>query len=258
MLNSNDKASDRVALVTGGAKGIGHAISSRLAQEGIRVVIGDIDLEAANETAKEIESKGGVVRAVHLDVSSPASIEATFKMLEDDFGRCDVLVNNAGISTLKDVMDYPLDQWQKIMDVNVTGSFLCGQHAARLMAPRQWGRIVMLSSISGFAAGAGRVAYGTSKTALIGLTKQMAIELAKYGITVNGVAPGPIDTPLTRSMYTDEGRAYLNSRIPANRFGTPEEIAHGVAFLVHDLSAYVTGHILPIDGGFLAAGAIKN
>lgn len=258
MTGSNETPMDRVALVTGGAKGIGHAISSRLAQEGIRVVIGDIDLDAANQTAKEIESKGGVASATHLDVSSHDSIKAAFQLLENDFGRCDILVSNAGISRLVDFMDYPLDHWQKTMDVNVTGGFLCGQYAARLMAPRRWGRIVNIASISGFAAGLGRVAYGTSKAALIGLTKQMAVELAEHGITVNGVAPGPIDTPLTRSLYTDEGRAHYNARIPANRFGTPDEIAHGVAFLVHDLSAYVTGHILPVDGGFLAAGMLKN
>jgi NAD(P)-dependent dehydrogenase (short-subunit alcohol dehydrogenase family) len=258
MQSSTQERVDRVALVTGGAMGIGQAIATRLASDGAIVVIGDIDFEAAKRTAEVLTSSGGRASAVHLDVASPASIGTAFESIKDQFGRCDILVNNAGTSKLIPFLDLPLDLWHRTMDVNVTGSLLCAQLAARMMIESGWGRIVNIASISGMAAGTGRTAYGTSKAAVIGLTRQIAIELAPHGITANGVAPGPVDTPLTRSLYTDQSRSAYTRRIPARRFGTAEEMAHAVAFLVSQGAAYITGHVLPVDGGFMAAGMLDD
>lgn len=194
--------------------------------------------------------------ALRLDVTDAASVEACFAEVDARWGRCDVVVNNAGIARTFPFLDFPLDSWKAHLDVNVTGVLLCAQQGARLMRRRAWGRIINVASVAGMrAVGVGRTGYGTSKAAVIGLTRQMAVELSAHGITANAVAPGPVDTPMTRVLHTDRFREDYSSAIPMRRYGTQEEVAATVAFLASEEASYITGAVLPVDGGFLASGA---
>ncbi|MCA1326917.1 SDR family NAD(P)-dependent oxidoreductase [Herbaspirillum sp. alder98] len=255
-MNQSDSGA-RVALVTGGAMGIGAAISSQLAARGYTVVVADINLDAAQATAAALEAQGHRAAALRMDVGNPESIAQAFADLDRDYGRCDVLVNNAGIANTVSFLDFPVDTWQKTININVTGVLVAGQHAARLMLRHKWGRIINISSISGIRAGAGRTAYGTSKAAVIGLTRQMAIELAEHGITVNSVAPGPVDTPMTQALHSDATRESYYRLVPMRRYGSTDEIASAVSFLAGDESSYITGHVIPVDGGFVAGGVLS-
>lgn len=254
-MNHNDSGA-RVALVTGGAMGIGASISQQLAARGHTVLVADINLDAANSTAHALAAAGHRAAAVQMDLGSADSIATAFANIEKDYGRCDVLVNNAGVARTYSFLDYPLENWLQTMNVNVTGVLLAGQHAARLMVKQQWGRIVNISSISGIRAGAGRTAYGTSKAAVIALTRQMAIELAQHGITVNSVAPGPVETHMTQVMHSEQTRESYYRLVPMRRYGTTDEIASAVCYLAAEESSYITGHVLPVDGGFVAGGVL--
>lgn len=253
MSNRNDA---RVALITGGASGIGAAIARQLGAQGLRVLVGDIDVQAAERLVAELGAAQVQADAIRVDVTSPASIEEAFGELSRRHGRCDVLVNCAGIAKTYPFLQFPLENWQRTLDVNLTGAMLCSQHAGRMMQAAGWGRIVNIASVAGLrAVGIGRTAYGTSKAALIALTRQMAVELAPHGVTANAVCPGPVDTPLTRVLHSDKFRSEYTRAIPMNRYGTPEEVAAVVGFLATEGASYVTGAAIPVDGGFLAAGA---
>jgi 3-oxoacyl-[acyl-carrier protein] reductase len=246
----------RVALITGAAVGIGAAIAKHLAKDGFRVILSDKDLKAATKTARAIETAGGQASPLEMDISSPESIAEAFKQVQRDFGRCDVLVNNAGIAKTFPFVDFPLDNWNATMNINVTGTLLCSQHAARMMLKHKWGRIINIASVAGErAVGSGRTAYGTSKAAVIGLTRQIAAELTVQGITANAIAPGPVDTPMTKVLHSAEFRRAYTAAIPAGRYGLTTEIAAMAAFLASDQAAYISGAAIPVDGGFLAAGA---
>ena len=254
MLDATDQ---KIAVVTGGALGIGMAIATRLAQDGLRVLVSDLDEAKAAGTAAALRDKGLAAEPLGLDVSSAESIAAAFAKVKERHGRCDVLVNNAGVAKTFPFLEFPLDNFLTTMAVNVTGPLLCSQAAARLMAPRRWGRIINIASVAGVrSVGSGRAAYGTSKAALIGLTRQIASELAELGITANAVAPGPVDTPMTKVLHSDEFRGAYTAAIPMKRYGSPEEIAALVSFLASENSDYITGAVIPVDGGFLAAGAL--
>jgi 3-oxoacyl-[acyl-carrier protein] reductase len=246
----------RVAFVTGGAMGIGADVCQRLAAAGMKVVVADRDTAAAEKLAGELLAQGLQAEAQAIDVSDAESVARAFAGLEQRHGRCDVLVNSAGIAKVFPFLEFPLDNFTATMNVNVTGTFLCSQYAARLMVRHKWGRIVNVASVAGMrAVGTGRTAYGTSKGAVIALTRQMAVELAEHGVTANAVAPGPVDTPMTRALHTAQFRQEYCNAIPMNRYGTTGEIAAAVVYLVSDAAAYTSGVTLPVDGGFLASGA---
>ncbi|MBB5390050.1 MULTISPECIES: SDR family NAD(P)-dependent oxidoreductase [unclassified Herbaspirillum] len=256
MEETQRKSNGRVAVITGGAAGIGAEVGEQLAAAGYHIVIADLDLAAAQATAARFQGQGHAASALQMNVADAQSIAAGFSQIGQEFGRCDVLVNSAGIAKVLPFVEYPLDIFQSTMNVNVTGSMLCGQHAARLMIPKHWGRIVNIASVAGMrAVGSGRTAYGTSKGAVIALTRQMAVELCPHGITVNAVAPGPVDTPMTRVLHTDKFREEYTRAIPMKRYGTTAEIASAVTYLASDGASYVNGIVLPVDGGFLAHGA---
>lgn len=255
-MNENGETASRVALVTGGAKGIGAEVCERLAAARMTVLVADLDFDSAQATATDLRVRGGKAAALELDVARADSVAAAFAKVEADHGRCDILVNCAGIAKLFPFLEFPLDNFLATMNVNVVGTLLCAQHAGRMMSKRRWGRIVNIASVAGMrAVGKGRTAYGTSKGAVIALTRQMAVELAEYGVTANAVAPGPVDTPMTQVLHTAQFRKEYSSAIPMNRYGTTGEIAAAVMYLVSEEAAYTTGAVLPVDGGFLASGA---
>lgn len=236
--------------------GIGAEVCRRLGAAGATVLVADLDAEAAEATARDLRAEGGRVFALAVDVAEPASIAQAFAQVDRAHGRCDILVNCAGIAKVFPFLDFPLDNFVATMNVNVTGTLLCAQQAARLMVRQGWGRIVNIASVAGMrAVGTGRTAYGTSKGAVIALTRQMAVELAEHGITANAVAPGPVDTPMTRVLHTEQFRKEYSRAIPMERYGTTGEIAAAVMYLVSEEAGYVSGAVLPVDGGFLASGA---
>ena len=251
--NSNTQ---RVAVITGGAMGIGGASAHHLASSGHHVIIADRDRTAADQTVAALRAQGHQADAVTMDVSLPASIESGFKEIETLAGRCDILVNSAGVATVASFIDFNLEEFQRTMNINVTGTLLCSQHAARLMVKNQWGRIINIASVAGMrAVGKGRTAYGTSKGAVIALTRQMAVELAEHGITANAVCPGPVDTPLTQKLHSAQFRQEYAKAIPMERYGSVDEIAAVVQFLASEPASYITGIAMPVDGGFLSSGA---
>lgn len=249
-------ADKKVAVITGGAMGIGAESARALAGDGHHIIICDINHQAAEQFAGQLNRQGYSADARQVDVGSADSISQAFEWIESTFGRCDVLVNSAGIAKTQAFLDFDLDTFNRTMQINVTGTFLCSQLAARLMCQNHFGRIINIASVAGLrAVGKGRTAYGTSKGAVIALTRQMAVELSEYAITVNAVAPGPVDTPMTQELHSETFRKAYSNAIPARRYGTTTEIAGAVSYLASNVAAYVNGVVLPVDGGFLAWGA---
>jgi NAD(P)-dependent dehydrogenase (short-subunit alcohol dehydrogenase family) len=243
----------KVALVTGAARGIGLAVARCFLAEGWRVALLDIETELLDGAVGALEKPDHTL-ALSCDVSDAAAVTAAIDALSRRFGRLDALVNNAGVAVFAPLMQTTDDDWNRVLAVNLTGPFLCTKAAVPLMREHGGGAIVNITSISAVRASTLRSAYGTSKAGLAHLTKQLAVELASFGIRVNAVAPGPVDTAMAKAVHTPEIRADYHDAIPLNRYGLEEELAEAVFFLCSDRSSYVTGQILAVDGGFDAAG----
>ena len=241
---------DKVALVTGGGQGIGRVIGDNLAKSGAHVIFGDINLENAEKSAKAILANGGRASATLLNVADPENVKEVFDSIVKEFKPLDILVNNAGITKDGLFVRMKEDDWDQVLAVNLKGSFLCGQQAAKQMMKQRQGAIVNIASIVGVMGNAGQANYSASKAGLIGLTKTMARELAPRNITVNAVAPGFIDTEMTR-VLDEKIKDKLIEQIPLSRLGLPEDIANSVAFLVSSRSSYITGQVLNVNGGML-------
>ena len=246
-------SSSKTALVTGAARGIGLATARRFLADGWCVALLDIDADMLMQTMAAL-AQPDLTLALTCDVSDPDAVGAAFARVAGRFGRLDALVNNAGVAVFKPLLETSYAEWQRVLDVNLTGPFLCTQAAAPLMREHGGGAIVNVTSISGVRASTLRVAYGTSKAALMHLTKQQAVELAALGIRVNAVAPGPVDTAMAKAVHTPAIRADYHDTIPLNRYGREEELAETIFFLCSERASYITGQMLSVDGGFEATG----
>ena len=244
----------KAAIVTGGANGIGREIAPQLAAVGAAVLVADRDGAGAEAVAGEIVATGGRAVGQEVDVRDPAGCEALVAAAHEAFGRLDALVTSAGIARSRPFLRTSLELWQETLAVNLTGTFLCCQAAASAMIAAGGGRIITMASVSGERGGTGRAAYGASKGGVITLTRVMAVELARHNITVNAIAPGPVETPMVAALHTADDRAAWLGSVPAQRYGTPAEVAAAVVFLASDEASYITGHVLNVDGGFGAAG----
>jgi NAD(P)-dependent dehydrogenase (short-subunit alcohol dehydrogenase family) len=243
----------KVALVTGAARGIGLATAKRFLADGWAVACLDVEdaLLASSLAAINLPDR---TLGLHADVSQPDQIEKAIAAIKTRFGRLDALVNNAGIAIFKSILETTLDDWNRIMAVNLTGPFLMVQATAPLMRDTGGGAVVNIASISALRASTMRVAYGTSKAGVAHLTKQQAVELASIGIRVNAVCPGPVDTAMAKAVHTPAIRKDYHDTIPLNRYGLEEELAEVIVFLCGPRASYMTGQVISVDGGFEATG----
>ncbi len=242
-----------VAVVTGGARGIGRAAAEWFLAHDYNVALWDIDAATLERTVSQLNDPARVL-GIHCDVSKPQAVAAAAASVWDHYGRVDALVNNAGVAVFKPIGETTFEEWNHVLGTNLNGPFLCTQACAPLMLRSGGGAIVNIASISGLRASTLRVAYGTSKAALIQLTKQQAVELGTVGIRVNCVAPGPVDTEMARLVHSVAIRADYHDVIPLNRYGTTQEIADAIGYLCSDAASYINGQVLAVDGGFDATG----
>jgi 3-oxoacyl-[acyl-carrier protein] reductase len=243
----------RIALVTGASQGIGRACALELARSGATVALAARNESKLAEVAAEIAAAGGTAAAFALDVASEASIKSGTKAILDQFGKVEILVNNAGITRDTLVLRMKRADWDDVVATNLTGAFLLTQAVLGPMLRNRWGRIVNISSVVGRTGQAGQVNYAATKAGLIGLTRSLAREVASRGITVNAVAPGYIETPMTAG-FDPKMRDAMIAQIPLGRPGTDAEIAQAVAFLASEAAAYITGHVLDVNGGMFMGG----
>jgi 3-oxoacyl-[acyl-carrier protein] reductase len=243
---------NKLAVVTGGASGIGQAVAERLARNDLIVVVLDINEAGGKQVAADIQARGKQAGFISLDVTREADVQKTFQQIISDHGRIDVLVNVAGGSLHRHkIEEFPLDHWRAVIDVNLTSTFLCCRAVTGLMKAQKSGAIVNISSDIGFSGDAGRSAYAAAKAGIVGFSKTLALELAPYNVRANVVAPGRIATKRVRATYSDAEWEAAAKRIPLGHAGEPEDIAEAVAFLASDASRHMTGQTLHINGGRL-------
>ncbi|MHC4250694.1 MAG: SDR family NAD(P)-dependent oxidoreductase [Planctomycetota bacterium] len=250
-MSTGSELEGRTAIVTGGAQGIGRAICRRLAEEGADVVVADLNEPCARETVEIVEGLGRRSAFVATDVSSEESVKALYAKVLGEFGTVDVLVNNAGLCRMVPILDIEVEEWDRILAVNLRGTFLMSREAFRIMKEVGRGRIVSIASaaakIGGLAAGAH---YSASKAGVICFTKSLALQAAPYKINVNAVCPGPIATEMTDAWGEETNTAFA-AKIPWQEYGRPEDIANAVAFLASDRARYMTGEIVDVNGGLV-------
>ena len=254
-----ERLAGRIAIITGGGDGIGAATARRFSKEGATLILADKDEANVQAVCAEIVAKGGKAAAIRTDISSLKDIQAMLAFAANSFGPAEILVNNAGVGSQKHFLETPLEMLDTMLEVNLKGTFMCAQETAREMAKLGRGAIVNVSSHSSLLGSTGRSAYAASKGGIDALTRVMAVDLAQFGIRVNSIAPGPIDTPRIRKQHNEErSQAWLRA-VPLARIGEPEEVASVAAFLASDDASYVTGQTIAVDGGFTIAGLrVKN
>jgi NAD(P)-dependent dehydrogenase (short-subunit alcohol dehydrogenase family) len=243
----SDELTGQAGVVTGGSQGIGRAIAETFAAAGARVAI--CDLRGASDAAAQVDGAIGL----DVDVTDEARVAAAFEEALETLGRFDFLVNNAGVRSIHPILEHPLDVWRRTLEVDLTGTFICTQAAARVMIPRGGGRIVNIASIAGMLPLKNRSPYNAAKAGVIALTKSTTAELASQGIVCNAIAPGIIETPLSAQYFEDPAmREILTSNAPVERWGQPEDIANAALYLCGPASAFIHGHTLVVDGGWVA------
>lgn len=239
----------KIAIVTGGSRGIGKAVCLRLARMGATVVVNYVSRpDAAQETVTAIREAGGTAAAYQFNVADAEQVQAAVKKIQADFGRIDILVNNAGITRDGLVAMMKEEAWDEVIDTNLKGAFNCIKAVSRPMMKQRWGRIVSIASVIGFAGNAGQANYAAAKAGMVGLTRSVARELASRGVTVNGVAPGYIETDMTREL-SGEVTEKIKAEIPMNSLGSVDDVAAAVAYLVSEEARYVTGQFIHVNGG---------
>ena len=241
---------NRVAIVTGSARGIGQAIALKLAEVGADVVVNDVEAaaEPLESVAAEIRSKNRLSLAVTADVSSTEDVNRLVETAVSTLGKIDILVNNAGVTRDQLIMRMSDEDWDTVLDIDLKSAFLCTRATVRHMIKQRWGRIINIASITGLVGNPGQANYSSAKAGVIGLTRSIAKEVASRSITVNAIAPGAIDTPMTQRLDESQRQEFLK-RIPLGYFGSPRDVAEAVAFLASEEARYITGQVLNVDGG---------
>ncbi|MFC1967774.1 3-oxoacyl-[acyl-carrier-protein] reductase [Chloroflexota bacterium] len=244
--------STRVALVTGGARGIGRAISLKLAEHGAIVVVNDLDASLADKVAQEIQAEGGQAGAIAADISLSEDVKKLVETAISTYERVDILVNNAGIARDQILVRMSDEDWDKVLGINLRGAFLCTRAALRHMMKQRWGRIINIASVVGLMGNVGQGNYAAAKAGLIGLTKATAREMGARSITANALAPGYISTDMTLRL-SESIKEELLKQIPLGYLGSPEDVAQAVVFLASEEARYITGQVLNVDGGMVMA-----